>query len=138
MLPRFLRITRAKNPQKTALALEKNKARKAGARISQGETGYKPKATPEQKSIAGRAGKILGRAGAARQLKPSIAGGISRGNVQGLEAAFKTPEQIVFEGRRATSKDGAQFLKKKVKKGRAALKSRGARRAKEWRNASAK
>jgi nucleolar protein 12 len=158
MLPRILRVSRAKDPRKTSLAMErslKDKKLEGGAEGKSKSTKYKHKATPEQQSLAGRAGRLLGRAGAHRQQRELKDGpganrktqtprsdDVSTGaNGVGLgTGAIKTPEQIVFEGRRASSKDGKpkdlKFGKVRGNK-RAALaktKGRGAKRAAEWRN----
>ncbi|KAK6221018.1 Nucleolar protein 12 [Pestalotiopsis sp. IQ-011] len=161
MLPRILRVSRAKDPRKTTLAMERNtKARLDAAKGPGGAAGkpkstkYKHKATPEEKSLAGRASKLFGRAGAAREAQ-RLKGGEKKprhrdgGKPAGTGAngidlgSIKTPEQIVFEGRRASSKDGKpkdlKFGKTKGKK-RPPLqaKKRGARRAAEWRSSGEK
>ncbi|KAI1379560.1 hypothetical protein F4677DRAFT_409681 [Hypoxylon crocopeplum] len=150
MLPRALRVSRAKDPRKTALAMERTvKAKLEGSNSHDKKsksTKHRPKVTPEQQSLAGRAGKLLGRVAAARQRH-----GFKDGDRQPKERkataaneAFKTPEQIVFEGRRASEKDGRprdlKFGKTKGKKGaiKAKTKGRGARRAAEWRKSGAK
>ncbi|KAI9171309.1 RNA recognition domain-containing protein [Paramyrothecium foliicola] len=130
MLPRALRVTRAKDPRKTALAQERAKARGNvnGGTATSRDTKYKPKITPEQQSMAGRAGKLLGRAGAAQHRRASRR--FPRKDQEGGAAAgLKTPEQIIFEGSRASSKDGNKGLKfgKKSKPS-----GRGARRAAAW------
>lgn len=148
MLPRTLRVSRAKDPRKTALAVERNvKTRLEGpnSRDSKSKsTKHKPKITPEQQSQAGRAGKLFGRAAAAEQRYGFRDEG--RHSTQRKEpaenGAFKTPEQIVFEGRRASSKDGRprdlKFGKTKGKKViKAKTKNRGAKRAAEWRKKGA-
>ncbi|KAI0597769.1 hypothetical protein F4775DRAFT_558515 [Biscogniauxia sp. FL1348] len=150
MLPRLLRVSRAKDPRKTALAMERtNKAKhqngKAGDDKSK-STKYRAKVTPEEQSKAGRAGKLLGRSGAARQ-RHGFRGPnrrMERRESAGKENALKTPEQIVFEGRRASARDGKpkdlKFGKMKGKKAaiKAKTKGRGARRAAEWRKNSVK
>lgn len=161
MLPRILRVSRAKDPRKTTLAMERNtKAKLDAAKGLDGAAGkpkstkYKHKATPEEKSLAGRASKLFGRAGAAREAQ-RLKGGEKKprhrdgGKPVGTGAngidmgSIKTPEQIVFEGRRASSKDGKpkdlKFGKTKGKK-RPPLqaKKRGARRAAEWRSSGGK
>lgn len=154
MLPRILRVSRAKDPRKTALAMERTtKARleAAAAADKSGPSGakstkYKHKATPEQQSLAGRAGRLLGRAGAARQQRELKGGGRTSRPREAQEAtgsvdlsAIKTPEQIIFEGRRASAKDGRpkdlKFKGQKSKKagGAAKAKGRGATRAAAWR-----
>ncbi|KAF7531558.1 hypothetical protein G7054_g8783 [Neopestalotiopsis clavispora] len=156
MLPRILRVSRAKDPKKTALAVERtNKAKleaaaKGAADGAAGKpksTKYKHKATPEQKSLAGRASRLFGRAGAAREAqrlkdgekKPRHRDSGKAGGDGGVDlSTIKTPEQIVFEGRRASSKDGKpkdlKFGKNKGGKKRPPLqvKKRSARRAAEW------
>lgn len=142
MLPRALRVTRAKDPRKTALAQERERGKLADARGAAKNTKYKYKATPEEKSQAGRAAKLLGRGGAA--LERRRASGKNTANGGGPAVSFdgpeglKTPQQIVFEGTRATSKNGRprdlKFGKKaKGKKGKPM--DRGTRRAAEWRKA---
>ncbi|KAI2621245.1 hypothetical protein GGR54DRAFT_93957 [Hypoxylon sp. NC1633] len=150
MLPRVLRVSRAKDPRKTALAMERTvKAKLGGSAGREGKpksTKYKPKVTNEQQSLAGRAGKLLGRVAAARQrygLKGEGRQPKDRKEATANEV-FKTPEQIVFEGRRASEKDGKpkdlKFGKTKGKKGvtKAKTKSRGAKRAAEWRKKDTK
>lgn len=128
MLPRALRVTRAKDPRKTALAQERATARVAAINGAAKRTKYQPKATPEQQSMAGRAGKLFGRA-AAFQRK-----GGPRTNVRALPAGLKTPEQVVLEGRRASSRDALpKDLKGKKVKSKGRPKTRSARRGAEWR-----
>ncbi|KXJ92023.1 hypothetical protein Micbo1qcDRAFT_194990 [Microdochium bolleyi] len=168
MLPRALRVSRAKNPRNTALAVERTVKAKltaggAAAEPKSGSTKYQHKATPEQQSQAGRAGRLLGRSGAAKaaaelkgkKTKPprhesrSAAAGVGFIKTDGLVRPIKTPEQIVFEGRRASSKDGKprdlKFGKGGKKSGgnpgkktgagvtKAKTKGHGAKRASEWR-----
>ncbi|KAK6957487.1 hypothetical protein Daesc_000273 [Daldinia eschscholtzii] len=150
MLPRILRVSRAKDPRKTALAMERTMKAKLEAAQGQDKklksTKHKPKATPEQQSQAGRIGKLLGKAAAAKQrhgLKSEGKPRKYRKETAAIEG-FKTPEQIIFEGRRASEKDGRpadlKFGKTKGKKGvvKAKTKSRGAKRAAEWRKKGAK
>ncbi|KAI0106215.1 hypothetical protein GGR51DRAFT_518250 [Nemania sp. FL0031] len=147
MLPRALRVSRAKDPRKTALAMERTaKARLDSLKSTENKrknTKYTPKITPEQQSQAGRAGKLFGRSAATKQRlgikddrrRSRDAGDKPQENGDGI----KPPEQFIFEGRRASSKDGKpkdlKFGKTKGKKGavRAKAKGRGARRAAEWR-----
>ncbi|KAI1206451.1 uncharacterized protein F4807DRAFT_439243 [Annulohypoxylon truncatum] len=145
MLPRALRVSRAKDPRKTALAVERTMKAKLEASNGRDKkpnsTKHIPKVTPEQQSQVGRAGKLLGRAAAARQRHELKGPGRQPRQRKELatNGAFKTPEQIVFEGRRASEKDGKprdlKFGKTKGKKGvvKSKMKGRGARRAAEWR-----
>ncbi|KAJ6446133.1 LOW QUALITY PROTEIN: RNA recognition domain-containing protein [Purpureocillium lavendulum] len=115
MLPRPLRVTRAKDPRKTALAQERANAKANGSDNKSRGMGYKPKITPEQQAAAGRAGKLLGRAGAAQMQRKNKAG------FHGALDGKKTPEQIVFEGRRASSRDAlSKDLKGRKGKGKKA------------------
>ncbi|KAI0428105.1 hypothetical protein F5Y09DRAFT_314244 [Xylaria sp. FL1042] len=147
MLPRELRVSRAKDPRKTALALERTT--KGALKSPKGADGkgknmkYTPKITPEQQSQAGRAGRLFGRSAAAKQQrelksdrrKPRVRGDQPQENDDGI----KPPEQFIFEGRRASARDGKpkdlKFGKTKGKKSavKAKAKTRGARRAAEWR-----
>jgi len=142
MLPRALRVTRAKDPRKTALAQEREREKLKNASGAVKSTKYKYKATPEERSLAGRAGKLLGRAGAALERRKSRGaapngGGGGESVLRMEDDGFKTPEQVVFEGTRATSSNGRPKdlklgKKSKGKKGGKPT-NRGARRAAEWR-----
>ncbi|KAH7170809.1 hypothetical protein EDB81DRAFT_776725 [Dactylonectria macrodidyma] len=132
MLPRALRVTRAKDPRKTALAQERSKAKSAATNGATKSTKYKAKATPEQQSMAGRTGKLLGRSAAVQQRH-----GKRPQKTDGSEAptTIKTPEQFVFEGRRATTRDALpKDLKAKKAKGKKSGKpqNHGSKRAAEW------
>lgn len=137
MLPRTLRVTRAKDPRKTLLAQERAKSKGKAPNGAEKSMKHRPKATPEQQSMAGRTGKLLGRAAAAQQRhgkKPS------RNEAQSEAAlGIKTPEQVIFEGRRATSRDALpKDLKGKKSKGKGGKpKTRSARRAADWKKKSA-
>lgn len=131
-------MTRAKDPRKTNSALERSRDKLNGAKPAGKGHKYTPKYTPEEKSQAGRAGKLLGKAGAAmerrkatgKERRPS-----GRSDVDATEG-LKTPQQIVFEGTRAKRErplDGRRIKKnKKASKGSKPT-GRGARRATEWR-----
>ena len=117
MLPRILRVVRAKAIRKTALASQTTRANFKNSKIPNKQQIYNPKLTSEISSLQGRAGKLLGRAGAAkfRKSEGSGANGMAmgkRGREQngagngGVEGIKRTPESIVFEGYRATSKAG--------------------------------
>ncbi|KAI0447030.1 hypothetical protein F4803DRAFT_546560 [Xylaria telfairii] len=150
MLPRALRVSRAKDPRKTALAMERTAKARVDAFKSTDRkhksTKYTPKITPEQQSLAGRAGKLFGRSAAYKQQRgvkgdrwKSRDGGGSSSKSQENGDGIKPPEQFIFEGRRASAKDGKpkdlKFGKTKGKKGvvKSKAKGRGARRAAEWR-----
>jgi nucleolar protein 12 len=148
MLPRELRVSRCKAPHKTARALEAKHGGNAQAKAmfnKKATTDYIPKLTLEAQTLAGRASKLLGRSGA-RQVNGAEPGKERRARPPntrkklGVNTGFKTPEDVVFEGRRASVKDGKpKDLKFKGSKsgtgrGRKSAKTgRGATRAAKWR-----
>ncbi|KAH0426540.1 RNA recognition domain-containing protein [Colletotrichum camelliae] len=145
MLPRIMRVTRAKAPHKTALAMERSsKARVQAARGAPGSTSYKAKITPEQQSMAGRASRLLGRSGARREQRKGDDRKPHRASGSGVVPRddIKAPEAFIFEGRRASAKDGRpkdlKFGNKRAKvKGRVQKSKptgRGAKRAEAWKN----
>ncbi|KAM0718890.1 hypothetical protein Q7P37_005962 [Cladosporium fusiforme] len=92
MLPRKLRVSRAKAQKRNA----KPGSGRPGANAKPAAaSGYKRKVTEEELAQMGRQGKLLGKAGAAAAVK----------NQQ------KDPRLFVFEGHRATNKQGNQGLK---------------------------
>lgn len=132
MLPRELRVNRCKAPHKTARAIEKKTAEKITALRASGKykkgTKYVPKLTAEQQTMAGRAGKLLGHSAATKARIGGKAGrdGKRRDKGEGrrpgkdkkeASAGFKTPEAIIFEGRRASARD-AKPKDLKMKKGK--------------------
>ncbi|KAK1755189.1 nucleolar protein 12 [Echria macrotheca] len=152
MLPRELRVSRCMAPHKTARAMEvkHDKFLNTGKPNKKKGNGYVPKVTAEDKTLAGRAAKLLGRA-AATELSGEVkkkkrrlnSGAPSRKKNRGagLEASgekpMKSPEDIVFEGRRASEKDGRpKDLKFKGAKGQGKKKNpkggRAAARAAKW------
>jgi len=180
MLPRELRVSRCKAPHKTARAIEAKMAKHLPAKDAKGRgkggSDYVPKVTPENKTLAGRASKLLGRSAAekfsddkkkqrreAKLAKRHANRGFVPQPKEGGEMEHvqkplpggigRTPEDIIFEGRRASAKDGrpkdlkfkgskAQNKKKAMSaagassKGRAMRKGgRGAERAAKWKKA---
>lgn len=138
MLPRILRVARAKDPRKTATAQERRQEKSLAASHDSKSTKYRKKLTPEELSMAGRAGRLLGRSAAAAQGRKAR-GTDRRGGFQPREGnpnAIKTPEQIVFEGTRASANNGRpKDLKIGGKKSRAKFgkpTGRAARRTAEW------
>ncbi|KAF4453837.1 nucleolar protein 12 [Fusarium austroafricanum] len=142
MLPRKLRVTRAKDPRKTALAQERARGKHIAANSATKSTKYKHKATPEEQSMAGRTSKLLGRSAAVQQRhkkRPSTQGASEE--AENILSTIKGPEQFIFEGRRASSKDGTPKDLKLGKKGKGKGKSgrpqnRSAKRAAEWKKKS--
>ena len=124
MLPRILRVTRAKNIQKTSSRQGPERRSMKSSLTESGSGTYRPKIPSDVQSMSGRAGKLLGRAGAARYR----GSGDSREKRTGVS---KSPEAIVFEGYRASSKQGKGTLKlggsgKKQGKPRTRSSKRGA------------
>ena len=157
MLPRLLRVTRAKPPHRTALALERAQFKKesrsetrSGAAI--GRAQMRPQ---DEKSQAGRTSRLLGQSAAAKQVfgkgredskRPTGADKMV-GRPQDEHDENKNGEMnkevgFVAEGRRASAKDGPPpglAGKKQRAKGagkKSAMRSRGQKRASEWRNKS--
>lgn len=138
MLPRPLRVSRCKSPHKTARAMEarKDKLQARSNAERKKANGYVPKPTAKDQSLAGRAGKLLGRAVGGRVgSNPSRP---STHKAQSEDGTFKSPEDIVFEGRRASMKDGKprdlKFKGKKSGPGRVHKKQRAHTkdRASKW------
>ncbi|KAL8663782.1 MAG: hypothetical protein Q9202_003596 [Teloschistes flavicans] len=97
LLPRALRVTRAKKLTKKASTHASQKGSSAAATPSNAK--YIPKINSTTQSLSGRAGKLFGRAGAAHMKGKANVGG-------GPEKIAKTPERVVFEGYRASRKPG--------------------------------
>ena len=153
MLPRVLRVVRAKAVRKTERAFAASRPTKNTKPGQKSLGGYNPKITSEVSSFQGRAGKLLGKAGAAQFKSGSndIAVG-RRGDGKKLNpksdgekaipGVMKTPESIVFEGYRASAKSGKPRELKMggggggKKKGKP--RSRGATRASEWKKSGGK
>ena len=108
MLPRTLRVSRAKN-------IKRNKT-SGSQRSSVNANGYQRKMSSDEASRMGRAKKLLGRSAATSQGREAKRSRDSRrdGDTNGM----KRPETFVFEGHRASSKGGKSGLKlgKKGKK----------------------
>ena len=102
MLPRILRVTRAKDIQKTTKRQPSGKRFTNHNPVKEDLGAYRPKVSSDVQSMSGRAGKLLGRAGAARFQ--------GKDNKGPRKAALKTPESIVFEGYRASSRHGKGTL----------------------------
>ncbi|PTB64474.1 hypothetical protein BBK36DRAFT_1090682, partial [Trichoderma citrinoviride] len=142
MLPRPLRVTRAKDPRKTAQAVERARAKTDVADgATNRSTKYKPKATPEEQAAAGRTRKLLGRSAAAKQRhgrKRSFSASAKDGEAASAADGIKSPERIIFEGRRASSRDGLpkdlKIGKKNKKKAGRPMRpqNRSAKRAAAW------
>ncbi|TKA31828.1 hypothetical protein B0A50_01907 [Salinomyces thailandicus] len=112
MLPRKLRVSRARAQKKNA----KPGSGRPGA--PKPATGYQRKVTSEEASQMGRAGKLYGRAAAAKMKKPGVPerrAPSSEGATK-LGAGIRAPESFVFEGHRASSKSGKPGMKSGARK----------------------
>ena len=119
MLPRILRVTRAKNIKKPSTSKESGATTK---RKHAAATTYKPEMTTDVQTLIGRAGKLLGRAGAAQLRAAREQSGPMTKKVTSIA---KPP--IVFEGYRASSHQGNMVLKSKAsskKHGKPSVRSR--------------
>lgn len=135
MLPRALRVSRAKNPRSTAQALQKRGIRPS--RAPDGTT--KGKIGPQERSGARRETKLLGVAGGARQGARDARGPPNAHHAN--KGPMKTPEHIIFEGKRAAAGDSDGLNKRhKAKKSVTGkrLKGKRADRAKEWKKGGPK
>ena len=150
-------MVRAKAIGKTANAQAANRSR-IDSRITKGGNNdriYNPKISSQVSSLEGRAGKLLGRAGAA-QLKKREGSGANtmaignRGDGQkaarsasggAIQGIARTPESIVFEGYRASSKNGRpKDLKMggKKSKGKPKPKNHASKRSSGWKKVGVK
>jgi len=141
MLPRILRVTRAKALKKTALASQSTRPKIVGTGNPNREKIYNPKITPQTQSLQGRASKLLGKAGAAQLKRQGL--DRSKGAPQGaksIEGIAKTPEAIIFEGHRATASSGKPKdlkLGAKKKKGGKPV-NRSSKRGNAWKKQGGK
>lgn len=108
MLPRKLRVTRAK-------AMKRNAKPDSGRPMSRPSTsGYARKVSGEEASKMGRASKLLGRAAAAQMRKPTGSNRVPHGPPRNRSTdgeSIRKPESFVFEGHRASSRQGKSGLK---------------------------
>jgi nucleolar protein 12 len=110
MLPRKLRVSRAKAQKRNA---KPGSGRPGSNAKAAAPSGYQRKITQEEAAQLGRQGRMVGKAGAAvlfkSQQKP--AGPRDDNRPAHSLAGFKRPEAFVFEGHRATQKQGNTGLK---------------------------
>ncbi|CAK1355826.1 Nucleolar protein 12 [Cercospora beticola] len=116
MLPRKLRVSRAKAPKKNAKAGSGRPSLRPQQAVGRGGSGYQRKLTGEEASKLGRSAKLLGRAAAANLRKggdenKSSARGPSERSSQTLAGGIRKPENFVFEGHRASARSGKSGLK---------------------------
>lgn len=126
MLPRVLRVSRAK--RLLGNALRNGKSRPKNTIISGPSGNYQPKVSSQSSSLSGRAHKLLGNAGAAKLGKSQNA----RIPPSEFSANASTlASKVVFEGHRASSKQNMGTMKfggsgKKQGKPRTRSSKRGA------------
>jgi nucleolar protein 12 len=108
MLPRILRVTRAKNIRKTASSKDKGKRHVTVGMAIKPTGTFTRKVSSEAQSLSGRAGKLLGRAGAAQIHGTRDRKTVRKGKVGEMA---KPQELMVFEGYRASSKQGKGTMK---------------------------
>ena len=102
MLPRILRVTRAKNTKTVEKRKEKLFSRTPEL------ANYRPKIPSRVQSLKGRAHKLLGRAGAANLKATEGQHGYSS---KGTTGGAKSSQPIIFEGFRASSSQNNGILK---------------------------
>ena len=105
MLPRSLRVTRAKALINTASF--SRKALQGNASFSRPAEIYRHKPSSQALSLSSRAGKLFGRAGAARLRKAVDSKGYSR---KAIDTDAPSLRPMVFEGHRASNKHGKSVL----------------------------
>lgn len=145
MLPRILRVTRAKAVKKTALASQNTRLRYKPTLNGLGDPDceriYNPKVSGQHQSIQGRAAKLLGKAGAARFMRVGRGGGHEAQPRKRLEGITRAPGNIVFEGYRARRNTGKP---KDLKLGGSGGKKKGkprtrsSKRASDWKKGRGK
>lgn len=134
LLPRKLRVTRAKRPAKKSASSGFELSGGRGKSHNDRESGnYVPKVSSDLQSFRGRAGRLLGRAGAAK-LKRGGALGMLSGRTSKTNG--EESNVVVFEGHRATSQSRLHGLK--LGKGKSGgqkwgkPQTRSSRRAAAW------
>ena len=117
MLPRILRVTRAKNTKSVDKRKEKLFSRSVQS------SNYRPKIPSRVQSLTGRAHKLLGRAGAAKLKAREGQHGYSS---KSATSGAKPSQPTVFEGFRASSSQKSRVLKTAGKKhGKPSNRSKG-------------
>ncbi|KAI9789359.1 MAG: Nucleolar protein 12 [Candelina submexicana] len=135
LLPRKLRVVRAKSIKKPSTISNTNDSKHTYPKDNSTQI-YNPKVNLQVRSFQGRAGKLLGRAGAAQY---KALGTPNAGNERESRKLIRSPESIVFEGYRASSKDG----KGRVKMGgsgkrKGKPRSRSSKRGSAWKKSGGK
>lgn len=137
LLPRKLRVVRAKKPSSTALARERAAGvSNGGARGKAGDKG----ADEARRPLEGRTRKLLGKAAAAAAASSSSSSSASGANRTLPTSRSRTagnsgdthqpPESFIFEGHRASSKQGGGGIKGSKSRGLKATSNGGSAKAK--------
>jgi nucleolar protein 12 len=138
MLPRILRVTRAKALKKTASAQKSDRPARQGSEKKGKDAVYNPKLSSERQSLQGRAARLLGKAGAAQLKGRDEHDDQANKRIAGIA---KSPEDIVLEGYRATPKSGRpkdlKFGKAGGAKRKADPRSKSRKRASDWKKKGA-
>ena len=108
MLPRTLRVTRAKNVGKTTRSKDRSQRHGVHSKATKTMGTYVPKISSKTQSLSGRAGKLLGRAKAAQFRNAVDEPVIPKRQVN---EAIQATERVAFEGYRASSKQGRGTMK---------------------------
>lgn len=129
MLPRKLRVTRAKNPKKTASATRRGAAPiQRQRRVAEDED---EDADRRQRELQGRARKLFGKAGAA-----SVNRAESQDGARERRQPPRKMDGLIFEGTRATKQGGTQRRlasgKGPSKRGKGKPTTRSSRRGTAW------
>lgn len=148
MLPRILRVVRAKAVRKTVLASQASRSSLKINDPGSKDRIYNPKVSSQISSLQGRAGKLLGRAGAAQFKKREGSGANTitlgergqgeksrLGTRSKIEGIANSPETFVFEGFRASAKAGKPRdlkMRRAVGSKKTKPKTRSSRRGSEW------
>lgn len=148
MLPRILRVVRAKAVRKTVLASQASRPSLKINDPGSKDRIYNPKVSSQISSLQGRAGKLLGRAGAAQFKKREGSGANTitlgergqgeksrLGTRSKIEGIANSPETFVFEGFRASAKAGKPRdlkMRRAVGGKKTKPKTRSSRRGSEW------
>ncbi|KAL8952075.1 MAG: hypothetical protein Q9222_001986 [Ikaeria aurantiellina] len=104
LLPRTLRVTRAKKVTNSSLHKSRDGKMAKDGLQRESKAQYIPKTDSAAHSLSGRAGKLFGRAGAAHFKSQAVSKG--KRPPSGSGRTVKAPEQFVFEGYRASSTQG--------------------------------
>ncbi|KAL9601403.1 MAG: hypothetical protein Q9219_002579 [cf. Caloplaca sp. 3 TL-2023] len=104
LLPRIMRVTRARKTTKTAMRTSQHSKKDDSVRANVSGTRYTPKIDPVAQPLSARVSKLYGRAGAAGPIGRTSS--TDKQSPKGFGGIATAPERMVFEGNRASSKQG--------------------------------